>query len=491
MKHKQELQQYSVYNVTTNRIAQGKNTMFIGQPGVLEQVAYTPEAQSAAIKSYIYGTNDISLNYDGTNITRKQPDQLDGEKSQTIKFSITTDNNKQEYTIFTYTGIIQLTLFSQRILINRDQSSWYAWNNDKTKCQVMHNLNGYVDFITRYNCKEEIYISNTVTNSNTLVLHFGDFFKGDLVNLLKYFKVTESTPIALSSLVDFTLYNFSKDTIISIYRDSDTDQPSNIPGIQSGSIFQMSGKVADMKKSTFTYQKEQYYKLYAITPEQSRNDYVELIVWKLDESKNPMKQNVFSYEKYRGQDCMWQRYDNDQGYDLQIPYRFTFLGYTKKHNLPLAVTDATGEIFLQKAQSWADTKTITTDLCITKQFTFGLANKTMKVLTPNLNNKNDCEFILIYSSCWAESYFCNLLNPNASAGTWSTRKNMYNQQIRVLTLKHNLRGIVKIHIRDIRQDLYQTYVIDDSTIQIIFMKHYKYNKYEFFVDLYTIWKKDN
>jgi hypothetical protein len=50
----------------------------------------------------------------------------------------------------------------------------------------------------------------------------------------------------------------------------------------------------------------------------------------------------------------------------------------------------------------------------------------MKVLTPNLNNKNDCEFILIYSSCWAESYFCNLLNPNASAGTWSTRKNMYN-----------------------------------------------------------------
>ena len=72
MKHKQELQQYSVYNVTTNRIAQGKNTMFIGQPGVLEQVAYTPEAQLAAVKSYIYGTNDISLNYDGTNITRKQ-----------------------------------------------------------------------------------------------------------------------------------------------------------------------------------------------------------------------------------------------------------------------------------------------------------------------------------------------------------------------------------------------------------------------------------
>jgi hypothetical protein len=60
-----------------------------------------------------------------------------------------------------------------------------------------------------------------------------------------------------------------------------------------------------------------------------------------------------------------------------------------------------------------------------------------------------------------------------------------------LTLKHKLKGIVKVHIRDIRSDLYDTYILNASTIQIIFMKHYKYNKCEFFVDLYTIWKNDN
>jgi hypothetical protein len=78
-----------------------------------------------------------------------------------------------------------------------------------TKCVITHNLDGYIDFITRYNSKEEIFISNTVVDNNTLTLNFDNFFNGDLVTLLKYFKLTTSKTVTLSSLIDFSLYDFS------------------------------------------------------------------------------------------------------------------------------------------------------------------------------------------------------------------------------------------------------------------------------------------
>ena len=499
MKHKNELQKYSVYDITVNRATPTTANSVIGggmngKPGLLQQIVYTPENQLQNIDTYIYGINNIKLNYNGQSIWRIPSQQQGGSTSQTIIFTTTTNPNKAQYTLFTYTGILQLTLFSQRIMISRQDSSWYTWNQNKTKCLITHNLDGYIDFITRYQGKQQIYVSNTVIDNNTLELNFGNFFNGNLVQLLKYFKVTQQNQIMLSLLIDFSLYNFTENTIIGIYRNSDNNddqQSNNIEGIEANSILQISGLVEDIKNYSFTYNPNQYYKIYAITPEEYRKDYIQLVVWKLDQSKDRLKENVFTYQKYAASSCIWQRYDNDQGYDLQIPYRFTFLGYTKKHNLSLRKTDSTGQIFLQKDYSWADTKTVTTIYEITKQFTYGLENKTMKVLTPNLNEAAECEFILIYSSCWAESYFCNLMDPNVGSGRWSTRKNMYNQQVQVLTLKHKLNGIVKIHIRDIRQDLYDTYILDNQTIQIVFMKHYKYNKYQFFVDLYTIWKEDN
>ena len=102
--------------------------------------------------------------------------------------------------------------------------------------------------------------------------------------------------------------------------------------------------------------------------------------------------------------------------------------------------------------------------------------------------KDQANFILVYSSCWSQTYYCDMNNNNISYQSWSTAKNMYNEYVNILTLKHNLNGIVKINVRNIRSDLYETYIIDQNTIQIVFMKHYKYNKTNFFVDLYTIWK---
>ena len=491
MRHIQDLQKYSVYDVTVSRASQDNGTAYIGKPGVLQEIVYTPVEQKQTQNLYIYGKNYIKLNYDGVDIWRKTYDQQGGSNSQTITFSLTTNDRKSQYTLFSYTGIVQLTLCSQRIFISRQNSSWYTWDQTMSKCTVTHNLDGYVDFITRYNKKEQIYVPNVVKDSNTIQLNFGDFFNKDLVQLLKYFKLSQSANLEISNLVDFSLYNLPKQAIIGIFSDTGKDQPNQIEGIQNGSRLQLSGRYEDMKKYTFSFDQTKYYKIYAIVNKEKRIDQVQLVVWKLDQIKDPLKQNVFSYQKYDSEQCMWQRFDNDQGYDLQIPYRFTFLGYTRNHTLPLTVTDSTGQIFLQKSQSWADTKTMTTDLCITKQFTYGLENRKMKVLTPNLETRDQCQFVLIYSSCWAESYFCNLMDPSVGQGTWSIKKNMYNQQVQVLTLRHNLHGIVKIHIRDIRQDLYDTYIIDQNTIQIVFMKHYKYNKYEFYVDLYTIWKADN
>lgn len=491
MRHIQDLQKYSVYDVTVNRTSQDNGTAYIGKPGVLQEIVYTPPQQKQHQTYYIYGKNQIDLNYDGTSIWRKAFDQPDGEDAQTIIFNVTTNNKKSQHTVFSYTGIIELTLCSQRILIGRQESSWYTWNSDMSKCLITHNLDGYVDFITRYQGKEQIYVPNIVKNPNSIELDFSDFFNKDLVQLLKYFKLSQTSNIKLSNLVDFSLYNLPPETIIGIFKDTDTDQPSNIEGVENGSHLEVSGRYNDMYNRVYTFSDTTYYKIYAIVPKEKRTDYVQMVVWKLDQIADPLKQNVFSYQKYASTQCVWQRFDNDQGYDLQIPYRFTFLGYTRNHKLPLTVTDPTGQIFLQKAQSWADTKTMTTDLCITKQFTYGLQNKKMKVLTPNLETKDQCDFILIYSSCWAQSYFCNLTDPRVGQGTWSTKKNMYNQQVQVLTLRHNLNGIVKVHIRDIREDLYDTYILNNNTIQIVFMKHYKYNKYEFYVDLYTIWKNDN
>jgi hypothetical protein len=49
---------------------------------------------------------------------------------------------------------------------------------------------------------------------------------------------------------------------------------------------------------------------------------------------------------------------------------------------------------------------------------------------------------------------------NISYQKWTTAKNMYNEDVNILTLKHHLNGIVKINVRNVRSDLYETYIID-------------------------------
>ena len=489
VRHKQELQNYSVYDttVTRGRSAQGE-TVVLGKPGLLQQENYTPPAEIQQKKYYIFGTNNITLNYNGTDIWRIPSGQIGFDKSQIIKFNVINYNTERQYTIFTKTGLLQLTLFSQRILVNKQNSSWYNWNDEKTKCFINHNLNGYIDFMVRYCCKQEVYLHNKVIDNNTLEIQIGDFFNKDLVQVLKSFKVTELAQMQLNKLINFDLYELSADSTIRIYSETDQDIIHQYSEISNNLKLQTEINYTDIEISKFTFQKDKIYVIYAITKEQFRNDYFELVIWKVDKSNQSTKQNVFSFYKYEASQCQWQHFDNDQEYDLQIPYRFTFLGYTKTHDLKMPKTDITGQDFLEGQQSFADTKTVSNQMSITKQFLYTLQDKKLKVLTPDLFVQDQANFILVYSSCWSQTYYCDMDINNISYQTWTTAKNMYNEDVNILTLKHNLNGIVKINVRNVRSDLYETYIIDQNTIQIVFMKHYKYNKTNFFVDLYTIWK---
>jgi hypothetical protein len=42
MKHRQELQRYNVYDITVNRAAKNTTALHIGEPGLLQEVVYTP-----------------------------------------------------------------------------------------------------------------------------------------------------------------------------------------------------------------------------------------------------------------------------------------------------------------------------------------------------------------------------------------------------------------------------------------------------------------
>ena len=84
MKHRQELQRYNVYDITVNRAAKNTTALHIGEPGLLQEVVYTPQKKNIQEESYIYGTNNIQLNYNGEQVWRKSIDDQHGQTSQTI-----------------------------------------------------------------------------------------------------------------------------------------------------------------------------------------------------------------------------------------------------------------------------------------------------------------------------------------------------------------------------------------------------------------------
>lgn len=490
IRHKKELQNYSVYDSTSLRVRMQQPEVKLGKPGLLQEQIYTPPNEKQVKKHYIYGTNNILLNYNGTQIWRIPENDIDFQNSQTIKFNIIQDNNQKQFSQFYYTGLLELMLFSQRIFISKKQSSWYTWNIDYTECVINHKLDGYIDFIARYCEKEQVYLHNKVIDNNNLLINVGDFFNKDLIQVLKAFTITSDASLTLNKLINFDLYKLSKNSIINVYKLTDNNTEKQYQELEDNLELVVSIPFNNINKTIVDFIANETYRIYAITEQNNREDYFEVIIWKLDKPKDVTKQNVFSFKKYNASECQWLTFNNDQQYDLQIPYRFIFLGYVKQHDLKMPLTDATGEQFLNNQQSFADTKTLTNEYCITKQFLYTIEEKKLKVLTPNLYTVDEANFIIVYSNCWAQTYYCNMSNSSITYQTWTTEKNIYNEEVNILTLKHTLNGIVKINVRDVREDMYETYILDENTIQIIFLKHYKQNKTIFYVDLYTIWKKD-
>lgn len=490
IRHKKELQNYSVYDATTIKTRMQQPEVKFGKSGLLQEQSYTPPKEKQVKKHYIYGTNDILLNYNGTQIWRIPENDKDFQNSQTIKFNIVQDFYKKEFSQFYYAGLLELLLVSQRIIVSKDQSSWYKWNNNYTQCIINHNLDGYIDFIARYCKKEQVYLDNKIIDQNNLLINVGDFFNKDLVQILKAFTIINDATLTLNKLIDFSLYNLSKNTIINVYKVTNKITSKQYQELEDNLELVNSVPINGINKIAIDFIKDETYRIYAITQQKNREDYFEIIVWKLDKLKDVTKRNVFTFKKYGASECQWSLFNNDQQYDLQIPYRFNFLGYIKQHDLKMPLADKTGEQFLIDQQSFADTKTLTNEYCITKQFLYTIKDKKLKVITPNLYTEDEANFILVYSNCWAQTYYCNSESNSISYQTWTYGKNIYNEEVNILTLRHTLNGIVKINVRDIRPDMYETYIIDENTIQIIFLKHYKQNKTAFYVDLYTIWKKD-
>ena len=426
MRHINELQRFSVYDITVSRAKNGvQETVLNGQPGLLAEQVYTPIQKEQQKKYYAFGRNDITLNYNGQNVWRIPVQQINGDKSQTIMFNVLDNDVQEQYTRFRYSGLLQLMLFSQRIFINKNDSSWYTWNADYTECTVDHKLNGYIDFIARYNGKQQIYIDNKVIDGNNLQLNIGSFFNKDLVQPLKIFQMTYTAQLTLDKLINLQLYNFSENVRFRIYKKVEEQTQQQYQELERDIALQKQISYQGFSKTKFTFEQGQEYRIYAIVPQSNRTDYIELVVWKISESSYPKYQNVFTYTVLDKDKLSWTYFDNDEQYDLQMPYRFTFLGYTATNTLQMPITDKTHQTFLQGQRSFPDTKTLTTDLCITKQYLYTLTNNRLKVLVPKLYQQDECRLAIIYSSCWAQTYYCDLANQRYTNGTWNTIKNIY------------------------------------------------------------------
>ena len=374
-----------------------------------------------------------------------------------------------EYSRFTQIPA-EYVLLSERIFIdkNNDKSSWYTWN--KNICTIKHNLNGLIDFIVRNKGINEIIgIPHRIVDKDTLEIDFSNYLSGSKTVLLTDYVSDTDNEVKLPDIINFQLFDLAKTSKIQFCQYTE-DSPDN------WSLKLVDTFIYETLPETYKFEKNVRYRIYATTNiEETLNQFFELIVWKVDELNSKWKKNVFTLQQFTKDEVEWAVYDNDDPLACDLPFRFSILGYSKIHEF--AGSDV------------IDTTTINTNLAIEPTYQFNVKNDKIKVLVPNFESKDQCHSIYFYISLLSKSIYCTYKENNQYA-EWSSFHGADGYELQTVKIKHNMNGIVKTNIRDTRFERYDTYILDNNTIQIVFKEPWKYDIASFNVDFYLIKKAE-
>lgn len=390
-------------------------------------------------------------------------------ESEVINFYLTVNESFSEYSRFTQIPA-EYVLLSERIFIdkNNDKSSWYTWN--KNICTIKHNLNGLIDFIIRNNGINEIIgIPHRIVDKDTLEIDFSNYLSGSKTVLLTDYISNTDDEVKLPDIINFQLFDLAKTSKIQFCQYTE-DSPDN------WSLKLVDTFTYETLPETYKFEKNIRYRIYATTNiEETLNQFFELIVWKVDELNSKWKKNVFTLQQFTKDEVEWAVYDNDDPLACDLPFRFSILGYSKIHEF------AGSDII--------DTTTINTNLAIEPTYQFNIKNDKIKVLVPNFESKDQCHSIYFYISLLSKSIYCTYKENNQYA-EWSSFHGADGYELQTVKIKHNMNGIVKTNIRDTRFERYDTYILDNNTVQIVFKEPWKYDIASFNVDFYLIKKAE-
>lgn len=387
-------------------------------------------------------------------------------ESEVINFYLTLHDTFSEYSRFTKIPA-EYVLLSERIFIDKNnvESSWYTWN--KNICTIKHNLNGLIDFnIRNKGINELINIPHRIVDRNTLEIDFSNYLTGSKTVLLSDFTSdSNNDDIKLPEIIQFQLFDLAKTSKISFCQYTE-DSPDN------WSLKLVDEFTYENLPETYKFEKDIRYRIYATTNvEDTLNQFFELIVWRVDDLKSKWKRNVFTLQQFSKDEVDWAVYDNEDQLTCDLPFRFSILGYSKIHEF--AGSDV------------IDTTTVNTNLAIEPTYQFNIKNDKIKVLVPNFESKDQCHSIYFYVSLLSKSINC-VYKENNQYAEWSSFHGADGYEIQTVKITHNMNGIVKTNIRDTRFERYDTYILDNNTIQIVFKEPWKYDINNFNVDFYLI-----
>lgn len=225
----------------------------------------------------------------------------------------------------------------------------------------------------------------------------------------------------------------------------------------------------------YSFEQNIRYRIYARTAPENINKFFEMIIWRVDNLNSKWKKNVFTLQKFNKDEVEWAVYDNEDPLACDLPFRFSILGYSKIHE------------FINS--NVIDTTTINTEFQIEPTYQFNVKNDKIKVLVPSFESKDQCHSIYFYISTLSKTMNIKY-KENDTFTEWTHFHGADGYELQTVKLKHNMNGIVKINIRDTRFERYDTFILDNNTIQIVFKEPWKNDISNINVDLYLIRKAE-
>lgn len=398
----------------------------------------------------------------------KLEQDLSETESEVINFYLTLNENFAEYSKFTRIPA-EYVLLSERIFISKENknSSWYTWNENV--CTINHNLNGLIDFNIRDRGLNEIQsIPHKIINNNTIKIDFSDWFNNTQTVLLTDYTPENTETVSLPSIINFQLYDLSKNSEIKICKYTEDSQ-------DSWSLKLVYKCKYEELPENYSFEKNIRYRIYAETLSKDINTWFEMIIWRVDNLNSKWKKNVFTLQKFNKDEVEWAVYDNEDPLACDLPFRFSILGYSKIHE------------FINS--NVIDTTTINTELQIEPTYQFNVKNDKIKVLVPSFESKDQCHSIYFYISMLSKTMNIKY-KENDTFTEWTSFHGADGYELQTVKLKHNMNGIVKINIRDTRFERYDTFILDNNTIQIVFKEPWKNDISNINIDLYLIRKAE-